>query len=338
MTIKHKIKEIFNEWEEAREFSGVLSISDDKGAIYESAQGFRNKAEKLPNESDTLFAIASGTKLFTAIAICQLIDMGKLSLDTKVWDILPFDLQKVDKEVTIRHLLTHTSGIGDYIDEDEIEDSLEVLELYNTRPVHQWTSLEFYLPMTTEKESKFAPGTEQSYSNSGFILLGLVIEAIGKRSYHDYVRTQIIEPLNLERTDFYATNHLPYNTAIGYVYDETVEDFVTNTLYMPMMAGSDGGIFTCAKDMARVWQGVFAEKLFSKGMLEQFITPTDEFGLGVYIDEVKGGVMYHTEGGDFGTNFLSVYFPETKTVVTTLGNTEVDTFDFISELIPLFIQ
>ena len=170
-------------WEDyyctANDFSGVFSVSDNKGILFEKCCGFRNRSENLLNNIDTAFGIASGTKLFTGLGVCKLIDDKKLSLDDKLCDILPYDLGQIDKRVTIFHLLTHTSGIGDYIDEEaDSGDEDQLQALYNKYPVYLWERLEYYLPMTTPIPAKFEPGARYGYSNSGFVLLGLIIEAV----------------------------------------------------------------------------------------------------------------------------------------------------------------
>jgi CubicO group peptidase (beta-lactamase class C family) len=106
------IQKLWDSWIDAGIFSGVFFVIDESGVLFEKQCGFRNLSEKLPNNITTAFSIASGTKLFTGLAACKLIDAGKLSLDAKLWDILPYDLGQVSKRVTVRHLLTHTSGIG----------------------------------------------------------------------------------------------------------------------------------------------------------------------------------------------------------------------------------
>ena len=346
-----QVQQIFNKWkEENKDFSGVFSLSDENGVIYEEACGFRNKAEQLSNQLDTAFAIASGTKLFTALAICKLADQGKLSLEDRIRDILPHDLKNIHKDVTVYHLLTHTSGVGDYLDEEEMEDDDDGLALFDNHPPHKWLTLDYYLPMINILPPKFTPGEDTSYSNSGFILLGLVIESISKQPYQTYVREQLIEPLGLTRTGFYPSNALPGNTAIGYCFDEEKEEYVTNTLFIPIIGGSDGGIFTCAGDFARLWQGVFACELFSKEMLTQFLTPCkvsvsdsaessnqseddDVFGLGLYVEEGTDKTFYSSQGWDFGVSFLSLYFPEMKVVATALRNVEIGAYDLMKELL-----
>jgi CubicO group peptidase (beta-lactamase class C family) len=125
------IEKVWDNWNDAGLFSGVFSVSNEKGIIFERCCGFRNRSEELLNNENTAFGIASGTKLFTGLAVCKLIDAGKLSLYDKLWDLLPYNLGQVDKRVTVHHLLTHTSGIGDYIDEEAPDSIAQMQALYN---------------------------------------------------------------------------------------------------------------------------------------------------------------------------------------------------------------
>jgi len=223
-----KLNDIWNNWGNADSFSGVFSVSCEQGVVFEKCCGHRNRSENLANNSKTAFGIASGTKLFTGLAVCKLIDEGKLSLDSKLWDLLPYDLGQIDKSITVFHLLTHTSGTGDYIDE-EADDSIEQMQaLYNQYPVYLWERLEYYLPMITPLPPKFEPGTRFSYSNAGFVMLGLVIEAVSGLPYQQYVKENIIEPRKLEHTGFYRMDSLPANTAFGYVQDDDTGEWRTN--------------------------------------------------------------------------------------------------------------
>ena len=330
--MKKVIQDIFNTWNEAGDFSGVFSVSGADGFKLQHACGYRNRAEKLPNTVETAFAIASGTKLFTALSVCKLIDEGKLNLNDKVWDLLPHDLKMIDKEVTVLHLLTHTSGIGDYIDEENLNDSFDILKLYDTRPVHKWTSLDFYLPMINELPPKFKPGERVGYSNAGFIILGLVIENISKMTYHQYINENIIAPLGLKHTGYYPMNNLPGNTALGYVYNKNKQEYMTNVLFMPIVGGSDGGIFTCVDDFDKLWRAIINNRIFSESMTKQFFTPHGDFGLGVYLEEKENKSVYFTVGGDFGVDCFSAFFPETEIVVSALGNSETNTFPLLEQL------
>jgi len=335
---ENMIQKIINEWNGDGAFSGVISISAPDSIIYQEAFGYRNRAEELPNKTDTAFAIASGTKLFTALAVCKLIDSSLLSLESRICDLIPHDLKSINKEVTVFHLLTHTSGVGDYIDEETSSDYFDILRLYDNRPVHKWDSLAYYLPMFNELPQKFSPGERFGYSNAGFVLLGRVVEGISKQIYQKYVTENIIFPLGLSHTGFYRMNNLPGNTALGYLYNEARNEHETNTLYMPIIGGSDGGIFSCAADIIKVWQAVFSNRILSARMVEQFITPhvtmneKERCGLGVFIRQDGDKKAYYSVGGDFGVDYFSAYFPQKEIIASALGNTEINTFPLFKRL------
>ena len=339
MNINQKIEDIFNEWDDSEDFSGVISISNSSAIVYEKVQGFRNRGEKLPNKRDTAFGTASGTKLFTAAAICQLIDQGKLTPGSKVWDILPQDLKTIDKAITVFHLLTHSSGIADYLDFEDRENK----ELfYDKHPVNKWTSNEFYLPLFNELPCKFKPGTKADYSNSNFILLGLIIEAVTKESYHTYMGENVFKPLGLTGTGFYATNNLPANTAVGYIWDRKLDEYVGNYFHLPVVGAADGGLYTTANDMALFWSSVFEGKMFSQSILEKFLAPhtvfediDGHFGLGVFVSDKEGDKVYWHDGGDYGVNFCTAYCPGTGNILTILSNVGVNLLEFSEELIRL---
>jgi len=340
--MREKFYEIFQNWltdEDNADFSGVFSVTGSDGVILQQAQGYRNRAEELPNTVDTSFAIASGTKLFTGLAVCKLIDEKKLSLQDKLHDLLPFELGQIKKNVTVFHLLTHTSGVGDYVDEDAEDFDAQMRELRDTYPAHLWTRLEYYLQMITPLPAKFEPGAEYGYSNSGFILLGLVVEAISGIAFQQYVHDNIFVPCGMGRTGFYRMDCLPANTALGYVQYEDTGEWRTNIFSMPIVGGSDGGLFTNAADMDKLWRALFANKILSATMLEQFLAyqveiddeDGESYGLGVYRNMEDGNVSYYAVGFDAGIVFITGYFPKTQVVVTALGNTEVNTFPLLNE-------
>ena len=324
---------IWNEWSDAAQFSGVFSVSDENGVLFEKCAGLRNKSENLPNNKNTSFSIASGTKMFTGLAVCKLIDENKLSLHARICDILPHDLGQISKEVTIFHLLTHTSGVGDYIDEDAEDCEEQLQALYNKYPVQLWTRLEYYLQMITPLPPKFKAGERYGYSNSGFILLGLVVEAISGISYQQFVHEAIISPCNLKHTGFYRADSLPANTALGYMKNEN--SYKTNIFNLPILGGSDGGLYTCAEDLDKLWRAVFKGEIISDKMLNEFIknqsimNEFESYGLGVYRHETKDKLFYYAVGGDAGVDFFTAYLPEQQIVISALGNTNVNTYPLI---------
>jgi len=330
---KMNIEKVWNEWQDADKYSGVFRVGNEQGVLFEKCCGFRNKNEELPNNSDTAFSIASGTKLFTGLGVCKLINNEKLSLADKLCDILPYDLGQIDKNVTVFHLLTHTSGVGDYIDEDD-ENCLEKLQdLYNKYPVYLWERLEYYLQMITPLPPKFEPGERYGYSNSGFVLLGLVIEAVSGIPYQKFIEDNIIAPCGLKHTGFYRMDSLPANTALGYM-----DDGRTNVFNLPVLGGSDGGLFTCAEDLEKLWHAIFSNKILSDEILQVFlqrqsvINDKESYGLGVYRFEDSDNLFYYAVGGDFGVDFFTAHFPGQKITISALGNTQINTYPLLEAM------
>jgi len=333
---------IWDKWPDSDKFSGVFSVSGEQGVIFEKCCGYRNRSENLANNAYTSFGIASGTKLFTGLAVCKLIEEKKLSLDDKLCDVLSYDLGKIERSVTIFHLLTHTSGIGDYIDEETENLAEQMQDLYSRYPVYLWERLEYYLPVITPLPPKFKPGERFGYSNAGFVLLGLVIEAASGRSYQQFVRDTIITPCNLEHTGFYRMDSLPANTAFGYMHDKKSGEWRTNTFNVPILGGSDGGLFTCSVDLDKLWRDIFNNKVLSKDVLPVFLKPhviRNEFksyGLGIYIYNRSNNLAYYAVGSDFGVDFFTVFFPKQKIVASALGNTEINTYPLLDSLFTFY--
>lgn len=326
-----QISEIWNQWKDAEVFSGVFSAGDAQGVQFEKVCGYRNRSEGLPNARDTAFGIASGTKLFTALAVCRLMDEGRLALHDTVRDIVPHDLGEVDPRVSVYHLLTHTSGIGDYLDEEAPNAYEKSRELCNRYPVYLWERLAYYLPMIAPLPPKFEPGFRFGYSNAGFILLGLVIEAAGGMPYQRYVTENIIAPCGLRHTGFYRADELPANTALGYIQGGR-----TNIFSLPVIGGADGGLYTCADDLSALWQAVWSGRLFSSKMLGAFTkehvkrSDSKGYGLGVYRHGHGENTVYYAVGGDFGVDFFTAYCPEHGLTASALGNTETNTFPLLA--------
>lgn len=330
---------IWADWADAGAFSGVFSVSDESGVVFERACGQRNRSEGLPNHRDTAFGIASGTKLFTGLAVCTLLDEGRLSLTDRLSDILPHDLGQIDRRVTIHQLLTHTSGVGDYIDEDA-PDCMERLQaLYHRYPVYLWERLDYYLPMIAPLPPKFAPGERCAYSNAGYVLLGLAVEAAGGMPYQQYVLERVAAPCGLQRTGFYRADELPANTAHGYIRDERSGRWLSNVFGLPVIGGADGGIYTCAGDLDRLWRAVFDCRLFSEGMRDEFLKEqvrrdeTRGYGLGVYRTGHDENTVYYAVGSDTGVDFFTAYFPRQRLVASALGNTELNTFPLLRAML-----
>ena len=328
---------MINRAADAKSFSGVVSIGQQGAKLYEKAFGYADRSNKLENEVDTRFGIASGTKFLTALAIGKLIDAKKLSFLTKLKDCIEHQFPNYSAEITIRHLLNHTSGIPDYYDEEKITD-FENFAL--SVPTYALKNLRDYLPAFPDEPMKFAPGTRFSYCNGGFILLGLVIEKITGMSYQDYVTQEILQPIGMGQSGFFWLNKLPEKTALGYMDDAA--GWRTNIYNLPIVGGSDGGVFTTARDISILWEAFFNDQILSKELVEIYAQPSVKvssegentyygYGLWIHEDESKNREVYIL-GGDAGVSFRSGVNTAENLQSTIISNTTSGAWGILKEI------
>jgi CubicO group peptidase (beta-lactamase class C family) len=258
-------------------FSGVVRIGDEAWAF-----GHADRAHEIPNTVDTQFAIASGTKGFTALVAVQ-----TLPLDLPARELLGDDLPLVDDRVTVEQLLRHTSGVGDYLDE-EVHDDFEAYLM--PVPVHELATTEDYLTVLGGHAQKFTPGERFSYSNGGFVVLALLAERATGRAFHDLVHELVCKPAGMTDTAFLRSDALPGRAAIGYLADGR-----TNVFHLPVRGNGDGGIYTTAEDVARFWAWFEQHEWFER------MTSGSRYGLGFWLDPLR------LVGADAGVAFESTH-------------------------------
>jgi CubicO group peptidase (beta-lactamase class C family) len=302
---------------EEASFSGVISIYENRESLFCRAFGYRDIENKLPNTTETLFGIASGTKLFTALGIGVLIDRGVLTLDTSVGSLSPEYRGFIGEKATILNLLTHTSGIYDYYDEENEQD---FDDFFVEIPWYKLETPTDYLPLFVGKQSKFEPGERYSYSNGGFVFLGMIIEKLTGQRYRDFIQNEVLLPAGMNRSGFYAFNVLPENTAKGYLSDRKT----TNIYNLPIRGGGDGGMYTTADDLNTFWEhfmlfGILSENL-TKNYLQTYQVLNEKSGYGCGIYKRLDERMFFIVGGDAGVGFDSRYLMKEKTVVSILAN------------------
>jgi CubicO group peptidase (beta-lactamase class C family) len=315
------------------QFSGVVSLARPAdGASLDLAFGFAHRGHRVSNNAETRFAIASGCKVFAAVAIGMLIDAGTIALDTRLADCIRSRQFSFAPEVTIAHLLNHTSGVPDYFDEEVQSD---YGALWRERPCYSMTTTRDFLPLFENGAMKARPGGRFRYNNAGFILLGLVVEELTGEAFRAFVSRQILQPCGMARSGYFAMDALPDNTACGYlVPDET--DGRTNIFSVPSIGGADGGAFATAGDMRRFWQALLAGRLVSRDLFDRFTRPTVQagdddatlhYGYGVWLRETPRGRFAHVVGGDPGVSMESGIWLGDGLVVTVLSNVQFGATD-----------
>ncbi|MBB6480346.1 serine hydrolase domain-containing protein [Spirochaeta isovalerica] len=300
-------------------FSGMVLVRDGQNPLYREAFGYADRSNRIPNREKTRFAIASGTKTFTAAGIFRLIDRGKLTLDTPLHSVVKEDFPLIDKAVTIDSLLSHRSGIYDYLDEELIDD-YDGFEL--AVPNHKLYGPRDYIPML-HGDMKFPPGERFSYSNSGYILLALVIETLSGQSFSGFIEEEVFKPAGMNHSGFFEMNRLPGDTAYGYIDDN--KDWKTNIFDVPVKGCGDGGAFTTAEDLSLFWFGLMKGSLLSEHSLAcmtekvSSVKPETGYGRGLWIGFDREKYLY-MEGCDAGVSCLSVYYSDAR-YFTVLSNT-----------------
>ncbi|MGE7828442.1 serine hydrolase domain-containing protein [Paenibacillus sp. NPDC093718] len=331
----HKIEE----FAASIRFSGAVLVTDENdNIVWNGAFGYSNRADQIPNQADTRFGIASGCKLFTAIAVCQLIEQGKLSLDSKLSDCLDIPLPNFSPEITVYHLLSHSSGIPDYFDE-EVMDDFE--DLWKTIPMYTLRNGRNFLPLFQDERMKFQPGERFHYNNAGFVVLGLIVEQQAGMPFRDYVQQFVLEPSGMQNSGYFPLDRLPANTAYGYI-DEEDGTWRTNQYAIPIQGYADGGAYLTAPDMIKLWRSLMNNTLLAASMTEKLLAlhmhvPGSDlhYGLGVWITKKNEDVFkYHVMGYDPGVNFRSAYYPatgHTLVVASNAGGGAFEMMQFIEE-------
>lgn len=268
-------------------FSGVVLIAKDGHPIFERAAGLADKGGRTPNRPDTRFNLGSINKIFTKIAILQLAEAGKLSLDDTLGKHLPdYPNKQAAEKATIRHLVNMQSGIGDFFGPK-----------FTATPKEKIRSINDYLPLFAADPLKFEPGASRAYSNGGYVVLGAIIEKITGKSYYDYVRERIFKPAGMSDTESYLSDAKTPNLAEGYTRGEKGER-IPNVHTRPARGSSAGGGYSTAPDMLKFALALQSGKLLNEANTKSILAG----GLGIAggapginaileIEPAKGGVI-----------------------------------------------
>ena len=313
----HSLIRIIREIAEKTNFSGVVSVYNENEVILNNSFGYRDIKNNLANEVITKFGIASGTKLFTALGIGLLIDQELLSLETKIKEIYGNSHTFIDDNATILNLLTHTSGIYDYFDEEEIED---FDNFYVDIPWYQLETPSDYFSLFEGNKKKFHPNERFSYSNGGYVFLGMIIERITGLLYRDFIEENVLKPANMRNSGFYAFNDLPENTANGYLGDSQT----TNIYNVPIRGGGDGGMYTTTEDLRSFWDSLFSHKILSPTLTREYLKTRHQFndvvGYGFGIYKWLDDSMFFIVGEDAGVGFDSRFIVPDGLTINILSN------------------
>ena len=256
-------------------FSGTVLVAKDGKPIFARACGLASRAYSVPNKIDTKFNLGSMNKMFTAVAIAQLAEQRKLAFDDKVGKFLPdFPVKDVADKVTIHQLLTHTSGMGSFFNEEFMKASRD-----------RFRAVKDYFPLIAKEKLAFEPGTRWSYSNSGFLVLGAIVEKVSGQDYFDYVREHVYKPAGMVNTDSFELDQDIPNLAVGYTRmaprGRPSKGPRKNNIFLHVIKGGPaGGGYSTAEDLLNFDRALRSHKLLGPKLTDLVLAGKVDTGRG----------------------------------------------------------
>ena len=311
-----KIQDVLALAHKYRQFNGSALVAENGRVIYRQGFGMANMEWGIPNTPDTKFRLGSITKQFTAMLTLQLVEQGKLKLDAKISDYLPDYRQDIGQKVTIHHLLTHTSGIPSYTGLPGFFDNVSRNPYKVSDFVKKYAS----------GELEFEPGTKYVYNNSGYFLLGAIVERVTGKPYEQVLKENIFDPLGMKNTGYDHHDTLIQKRASG--YSKTADGY-TNAPYLDMsIPYAAGSMYSTVEDLYLWDQALYADKLLSVQSKEVMYKPfLENYAYGWVVTDASfkqnnQPVQVITHGGGInGFATTIVRFPKEKNLIVILDNT-----------------
>jgi CubicO group peptidase (beta-lactamase class C family) len=332
----NRIEKCLNKLEEDDEFSGAILVAKDGKAILNKAIGEASKGYDIPNKTNTKFNIASVGKVFTGFAIVQLADKGKLSYDDPISKYVPADWLNpaISEKILIKHLLTHTSGLGDYFK-----------KAYKQCDVPYFRDIEDYKSLIANDTLKSVPGTRFLYSNTGFILLGVIIESISKDSYFNYLKKNIFEPAGMNNTDGFDKDYPVENRATGYtkVYENDQVKWNNHQFTRILRGSPSGGIYSTTQDILKFANTIDSNNLISPESYKYLMEGMPELNAsfhsyGFFVSQGLVGRTASHKGDGMGMNCQFKMYLDSGYTVIVLSNYSAPSANILANVIDQLIN
>ena len=307
-----KAEQFVNALVAQNQFTGTVLVAREGKPIFRKGFSFANREWDIANGPETKFRLGSITKQFTATAILELVEAGKLKTDdpiSKYYTDAPASWSKI----TIHHLLTHTSGIPSYT---SIPGFFQKEAMFDLTPAE-------IVKLTQDQPLEFEPGEKWKYDNSGYILLGYVIEKVSGQSYADFIRQHIFEPLGMRDTGYDNTKDVLRHRASGYVYNS---GHWLNAPYLAMtLPYAAGSLYSTVDDLLAWDQALYAGKLLSAESFQKMFTPyKNGYGYGWGIGKQFDRKMISHNGGINGFSTIISRYPDDKVTIIVLANMQTN--------------
>lgn len=291
-------------------------VAKDNEVLYTKAYGLANIEHNVPNTTETMFNIASITKLISAVAILQLVEKNIVELHTPIGNYLPgYPNRSVKDSVTIHHLLTHTSGLNNFYVEDEYTNSNKL----------DFKSVSDFVPLFSGKPLLSTPGKQYNYGASGFIIAGLIIEEMTGQSYYEYVEKNILAPSKMDNTIALEVDAIQNNKASGYTtWTQSDESLRKNEYYLSK--SSPGGFYySTVSDLFKLSKQLRGYKLLDRKTTELMFEPkvkgyNTHIGYGIDVDLRYNQIIQGHSGGWYGIRGELMDFMDDNYTVIILSN------------------
>ena len=318
-----RMEQVVQSYVANKQFMGSVLVAQDGKVVFSKGYGFANLEWDVPNSPTAKFRLGSVTKQFTAACILLLEERGKLKIDDPVKKYMP-DAPAAWDKVTIFNLLTHTSGIPSFTGFPDYAST----EAIATTP-------EKLVARFRDKPLEFQPGEKWNYSNSGYVLLGYLIEKISGQSYSQFVQDNIFTPLGMKDSGYDSNSAIIAHRAAGYAPSDKG---LINAGYIDMSIPlSAGALYSTTEDLLRWEQGLFGGKLLSVASLQKMTTPfKNDYAFALAVRDANGHKVIEHGGGIEGFNTQLSYYPDDKLTIVVLANQNTGaTGDIASKLAAL---
>ncbi|MCX7029493.1 MAG: serine hydrolase [Spirochaetes bacterium] len=336
-------------------FSGVAGLRLGGEERMTLTRGWASRQYRRKNRIDTSFGVASVSKLFTSLAVGRLVAAGRLALDDKALPFVRGRLPELDPRIEVGHLLSHTSGMGDYFHE-EVEGAdprsasspegaipgADYADLWRDRPCYRYVDADDFVPLFRDDPQMFAPGERFLYNNAAFIVLGLVVEAVSGERFPDFARREVVEAAGMTGSGYWRLDELPPGCATGYV--EGPSGPRANIYSIPVTSGADGGVFTNLSDLDALWEALLSGDLLGRTVTEAWKAPVVARGprsmscrgfftarRRLVVEGEPERAFYFTEGDDPGYRCFSIVSSDRSIRFTIFSNGGEDFWDIVED-------
>jgi CubicO group peptidase (beta-lactamase class C family) len=319
--------------DDGRVFSGVVDVRREGKVLFQSPSGLASPRWGVANTLDTRFDVASISKLFTSVAVLQLVAAGRLDLDTSIHEYAELTGTTIAPAVTLRHLLTHTSGIADLAEEDDGESYAEI---FRQVPCHTITKARDFLPLFANKPPHFAPGSGSRYSNAGYVVAGLAVEHASGRNFREYVEAEVLARAGMTRSGYFDKRYAIADLAEG--FDPTDDGQLEQNIYAcPPQGAPDGGAFCTASDLHAFLAALRARVLLPADLTDEFLTcqvVSDDGGPGGQgFGLVFNDLGFYKDGESEGASGIVSYLSVWNADIVILSNSMNGTWPVLGEFI-----